>query len=347
MSEYTEKVTSKFKEKSEYMAMKVSGFLGWLHRVVMFITFPIRKFWLIVIVLAVILAILIAIPMFYGIQLRDVWDWYMVKMPTHEFVEAKDKTLFGAKEQVDKVRRSFNEIIPNKKSASTAKKESKPKETVKLVSWNVAEFRKAKYVPQKQFPVIKKVEKVTKEEVVSPIETIEVAQEVETPAEVVVISEEQYTEPKRDTAEVIRQKSEFPIEENDTEMLENVIKYDTDIPANIGNIEDYYIVYRSPNLTYLEVPEIKKGKVRVSSANGLYVDGEFVYLYGIFSDSKRHDVDGAVRYLRNITEGKNIYCVAIAYSHKTQDPAALCFVNGVLINKSLVDHNLANNIALK
>lgn len=325
---------SKLKEKSEYMAMRVSGFLGWLHRMVMLITFPIRKFWLIVSMLLIVLIILIAIPMFYGIQLRDVWDWYMVKMPNHEFVEAKDKALFEAKEQVDKIRRNFKEILPDKKSAE-AKEEAEPKKEVKLVSWNVAEFRKAKYVPQKQFPVIKKIEDLRKEKDAEISEQATVVAEVEAPAETVIVSEEVYTAPEQNTDTATEEESRFSVEKN----TENSVK-----PVDI---ERYYSKVSLPDLIYLSDPEIIEGEAVIRGPNSLSIGDKYIYLYGIHSDKKRHDVDGAVRYLQNITAGRNVYCAAVAYSLKTQYPVALCFMNRVLLNRSLVDHNLAKNIALK
>ena len=337
---------SKLKEKSEYMAMRVSGFLGWLHRMVMLITFPIRKFWLIVSVLLIVLIILIAIPMFYGIQLRDVWDWYMVKMPNHEFVEAKDKALFGAKEQVDKIRRNFKEVLPDKKSVAD-KDESKQKKEIKLVSWNVAEFRKAKYVPQKQFPVIKKVEDLKEEKVAETKGDVVVIEEAEKPVNTVIVSEEVYVAPEQNTDTAIKARDELPVDEYDSDVSVNAVEEHIKTSPRIGNIENYYTKIRSADLVYLEEPEIREGEVKVIGPNSLYVDGNFVFLYGIYSHPRRHDINAAIRYLQNITAGRNVYCAAVAYSLKTQYPVALCFMNRVLLNRSLVDHNLAKNIALK
>ena len=320
---------SRLKEKSEYMAMRISGFLGWLHRVVMLITFPIRKFWLIFSVLLIVLIILIAIPMFYGIQLRDVWDWYMVKMPNHEFVEAKDKALFGAKEQVDKLRRNFKEILPDKKSADV-KKAEEPKKEIKLVSWNVAEFRKAKYVPQKQFPIIKKFEDLRKEK--AAVIREQAAAVAETPSESVIVSEDVYVAPEQNTNTSGGEEGRFSTGENTERTVD---------------IERYYNKVNFPDLMYLSEPEIIEGEAVIKGPNSLSIGDRYIYLYGIHSDERRHDIESAVRYLQDITSGRNVYCAAVAYSRKTQDPVALCFMNKVLLNRSLVDHNLAKNIALK
>lgn len=365
---------SKFKEKSEYMAMRVSGFLSWVHRMVMLITFPIRKFWLILAVLLVVLAVLIAIPLCYGIRFHDIWDWYMVKMPNHEFVEAKDKTLFGANEQIDKLRRTFNEIIPNKKTAAgNDGKGYKKSSKNQLVSWHVAEFRKAKYKPktQKPSPIAEKIEAI-KEVIIDtpPAEDTSVVEDVKTVAEygpeentapIVenVTVEQEYvensdTQPVAESEYIITSDTPSLAEPEQSSEQDNVFVADTKdnspqyyIPAYAGKIEDYYTKIRSADLAYLDTPEIFEGNVKVIGPNSLYVDGKFVFLYGIYSHPRRHDIQAATGYLQNITQGRSAYCVAVAYSRKTSSPTALCFVNGVLINKSLTEHNLAKNVALK
>lgn len=332
---------SKFREKSEYMAMRVSGFLGWLHRLVMLITFPIRKFWMIVAVLAVVLIILIAIPMFYGIPLRDVWDWYMIKMPNHEFVAAKDKTLFGAKDQVDKLRRTFSEIVPNKKSG-TPEKTKEAKKKTRLVSWHVAEFKKAKYKPLPATPVIEKVKDI-KDKIVEAIspepDSVVVEQQEVQPIENVIITDNRYATEEPE--------SEVVVANNESEDNEETIPKEDEAEFEAINIEDYYTKLRSADLTYFNPPEIFEGEVRVSGPNTIYVDGTFMFLYGIYSHPLRHDIDGATAYLKSIAEGNRAYCYAVAYSQKTQSPASLCFVNGVLINKALVEHKFAQSVALK
>jgi hypothetical protein len=352
------------------MAMRVSGFLGWIHRMVMLITFPIRKFWLIVAVLLVVLAILIAIPMFYGIRFGDIWDWYMVKMPNHEFVAAKDKKLFETQEQIDKLRKTFKEIIPNKKAAAAKdEKEDKKSSQNQLVSWHVAEFRKAKYKPHAPSPIVEKIKEI--KEIIAetpatednaPVEEyryVEETQQIEEPVTVEEALPEENNAPVVETSVV---EAEYNITSDTPSVVtpepvaenENVLVVDTventpeyHVPSYVGNIENYYTKIRSADLAYLDVPEIFEGDVRVIGPNSLYVGDDFVFLYGIYSHPRRHDIKAATGYLQNITQGRRVYCIAVAYSRKTSSPTALCFVNGVLINKSLTEHNLAKNVALK
>lgn len=116
---------------------------------------------------------------------------------------------------------------------------------------------------------------------------------------------------------------------------------------HVENIEDYYIKLDNPDLSYLNIPEIFEGDIRVAGPNSVYVNNKFIFLYGIYSNPKYHDINEAVKYLQDLTQNRKAYCFVIAYSQKTKSATGLCFVNGVLLNKSLVLYGVANNIALK
>lgn len=338
---------SKLKEKSEYMAMRVSGLLGWIHRIVMFVTFPIRKFWLLVSVAALILVIIIAIPLFYGIRFGEIWDWYMVKMPTHEFIEAKDKTIFDVENNFNKIKRTFKEIVPDK-NTKTAKNSEDKKSKVDFVSWNVAEFRRAKYKPQKPIAAVKKAEEV--EEKVQETENVieENAQDVDIEIkEISVDNNVNIVEPPIEIEPLIHDNArEATIDIKQAEAIASDIAEDKTI-NNIGNLDDYYVKLRRRDLAYLNAPEIFKGNAEIIGANSLYVDGKFMFLYGIYSHPRRHDLTAASKYLKNITAGKEVVCAVVAYYDKNNSATALCFVDGIFINKALTEHNLAKNVAIK
>ena len=342
---------SKLKEKSEYMTMRVSGFLGWVHRMVMLITFPIRKFWLIVTVCAVVLAILIAIPLCYGIPFRDIWDWYMIKMPNHEFVEAKDKTLFNMENSFNKVKRTVREIVPNRKAEAEKNKKEEKSRGPQFISWNVAEFKRARYKPQKKIPVMKKIEVKVEEKKTSlknhePVVIIKEDEIKEAPVKDVAVEEKTVIiEEKMPNS--VGEVADYEDNRQDNELAVAVVEETKTAEENVINFEDYYVKLRSEDLSYNGKPEIIEGDARIIGPNAMYVDGEFVFLYGIYSHPKRHDVEAATQYLKNITQGKRVGCAIVAYSKKTQSGTALCFVNGVFINKLLTEHNLAKNVALK
>lgn len=335
---------SKLKEKSEYMAMRVNGFLGWIHRMVMLITFPIRKFWAIVTVLVVVLAILIAIPLFYGIPFRDIWDWYMIKLPTHEFVEAKDKTLFSAENKIKQIKHTFREIVPDKKSASEQQKNKKA-EKMQFVAWNVAEFRKSRYKPRKTIQTVQKL----KDDVVDLEEkTVEKIKEI-LPQEAKIEPEnsEKYIKAMDEKPSIVNKDEKLKENEQNSIIAMQMAKRKTSVSEYEGSLDDYYVKFKNKDLSYLKVPEIIKGDAKEIGPNSMYVNGEFVFLYGIYSHPRRHDVKAAIQYLHNVISGKKVYCEIVAYSLKTQSPTALCFVDGMFLNKALTEHNLAKNVALK
>lgn len=344
---------TKGKEEREWKSMRVSGLLGVMHRMVMLFTFPFRKFWLLVAATALILAVLVAVPMFHGIKLRDVKDWYMIKLPSHEFVAAKDKTVFKVSDNLDKLKQTFREVSPKRKEA--AKKEKK-KEEVRFVSWNVAEFRKARYKPSQVLPKVKENEaskNVEKESVTvssvagQAVESIKHENVFDDNAEAVVYVEPENVavemmtpnEPQYDAMEYEADDAGYPEPE-----VEDKIQKDADESLYL---KDYYFKVKRKDLEYLAEPEIIQGNVSVYDANSLYVGERFLYLYGIYSHPHRYDVVAAVEFLKKITQGKDVYCGAVAYSLMTETPAALCFVDGELINKLLVEQGFAKNVALR
>ena len=72
------------KIKSEWVEMRVNGWLAWIHRAVMFITFPIRRFWQIVLGIIVICILLALIPLYYGVGFTHITHWYREMMTSEE-----------------------------------------------------------------------------------------------------------------------------------------------------------------------------------------------------------------------------------------------------------------------
>ena len=97
--------------------------------------------------------------------------------------------------------------------------------------------------------------------------------------------------------------------------------------------------------TYLDEPEIIFGSVIIYGPNEFYIEGKYLYLYGIFTDPAKYDVAKAQTYLRELINGEKVECYIIA---KTLDgiETAICLKDGRSINQSLVDAGFADNIAL-
>lgn len=295
----------------EWAEMRISGLLKWVHRLVMLITFPFRKFWQIVFVLLIILAILIATPMCYGVKFRDVWDWYKIKFPTHEFVEVKDQAKARVTQKIKSVRRKINDIIPT--TAGKPEKAQEDEDEVRFVAWNVAEFNKAKYKPSSS--------------------NVKVVAES---------NEKTYAELKKDAQK-----------DNDTKVFE-IKKTIAETPKNKTNfvtgkrdLSSYYVKLENNNLEYLAEPEILDGTMTIVTPNDVYIQDTFVYLYGVYCDPNVYDTELAKNFLQTLVADENVHCEVIAYTTQTKVATALCFINDTLINKALVENDMANNVALK
>lgn len=326
-------------KEDEWKAMRVSGLLAWIHRIVMLITFPFRRFWQIVLVLLVLLVIFLAVPLLQGIKFGDIWDWYMVKMPTHEFVEAKDKTSAKFSQRWRQVKNTVGEMVPSYNLSTKEKKE----EPERFVAWNVAAFRKAKYEPRKALkietpkpqaepvktsekPLLKWLTPKKKETVVAKPETAG----DDMPK---TITEEKIAEPNLNS-EVVMNSDDDNIQKGEEVYIRS-------------HLQDYYVIKENLDLTYLPEPEKLFAKADVLGANSLYVDNTFLFLYGIYSDAKKYDVLAARQYLTDLIGERPVYCEVVAYTNQTHAATALCFANGVFINKALVDKYFADNVALK
>lgn len=263
------------KKQSEWDEMRLQGWLSYVHRFVMFITFPFRRFWLFLGIVITIAGVILAIPLAKGVRFSEIWDWYKVKMPTHEFVAIKEKAAFTVQEKTEKIKHTFKDILPPKKAVKEPQKEA---QKTKLVGWNVAEFKTAEYKAKSPF---------VKAEAAKPKST-----------------------------------------EDDEDLSQ------------------FYRRIKNLKLTYLNEPEHCAGTADVLGPNSLYINNKFIYLYGIYSDEEKYDVDEAQKFLQEMVTDVDVHCEIVAYT-ATGAGTALCFVGGVLINSAMVERGLAANVALK
>ena len=263
-------------KKSEWDDMKISGWLGRIHKLAMFITFPIRRFWLFLLLVLVVVVALITVPVSKGVRVAEVWDWYKVRMPNHEFVAVKQKAAFEVKEKITELKNSIGENLPTKSVKDKTKTEKKK---TNFVTWNIAEFKQAEYKPKPKI----------------------------------------------------------------TMNVRNTSKSDS---TNNSDLEKFYYKMKNLRLTYLKNAETRYGKADVLGPNSLYINDTFIYLYGVYTDEKKYDLDAAENYLRKMVENKNVRCEIVAY---TQSGAGtgLCFVDNILLNRDMVENDLADNVALR
>ena len=148
--------------KSEWAEMQMNGFLGWVHKVVMFLTWPFRRFKLLLSIIIGVLIVMIIVPMCYGVAFRDIPSWYyqLIKAPfvqnvtqsvSDKALAIKNKATQQIAAKIDDVKQKVEQISPEIKAAEEAKAKGEP---IKFTTWNVAKFNKVKY----ERPVQKKDE---------------------------------------------------------------------------------------------------------------------------------------------------------------------------------------------
>lgn len=199
------------------------------------------------------------------------------------------------------------EDVTEKKSEQPAE-QAKNDEPARYANWNVGKFNKVKF---------------------EPVET--------TPS---ATNEASFAEVKQQ-AQIEKQQREEILDEGEKIAPENKTL------LSAQDLEQFYVKKNSLNLEYLPKPEIIFGEMKLVDANSLYVNDRFVYLYGVYSDSEFYDVEAAKKYLESLVEEKNISCYVVAKSLQNNVGTALCFVDGLFINKLLTEHGYAQNVALQ
>ena len=136
------------KRSDDYSDLRVSGILAWIHRLVMFITFPIRRFWQIISILAAAAVLLVVVHFYYGVGFEHVTRWYYSLVPNAELLHKKDQTIAALSAKLEQIKNSTVEAV----AVPTEPVEEKEPEvqednTRHFVAWNVPKFKKAKYTP--------------------------------------------------------------------------------------------------------------------------------------------------------------------------------------------------------
>lgn len=280
------------------------------YNVYMFLTFPVRKWWIILSILATVLLVLIIIPTVEGIKKEDIVDWYKAKWAHSDVYKAKNKTIAMMSRKFKNLKNNVKEILPEaekEKDVAVQKKSG-------LVAWHVAEFRKAKYVPKDQGTSASKNK-------VYDSNTFALIKE--------------------------QMKKKNKVEEKEHNNIAPAVVMPNNSPEAEDSLSDYYEIRTDLDLEYLDEPETIIGTATISGANDLYIEDTFVYLYGIYTNPRVYSVVEARDFLEAVTYGQQIECDVVAYSTQTHAKTALCFVNGVLLNKQMVVEGLADNVALK
>ena len=97
-------------------------------------------------------------------------------------------------------------------------------------------------------------------------------------------------------------------------------------------------------LEYLNAPLYVSGEAVVYGPNEIYIGETYVYLYGIDTDEIKYDAKKTTEYLRDLVALKNVTCQIVAYTPENI-ASAVCFVDGKMLNRLLIDEKMADNLA--
>ena len=98
-------------------------------------------------------------------------------------------------------------------------------------------------------------------------------------------------------------------------------------------------------LVYVENPRNLSGPAKVVNANELIINGENIFLYGIYANPQSTAGQNAKKYLEEIVADKTVDCVIGAYTLQAI-ATGICTVGNLNINKALVDAGYSKDVAL-
>ena len=316
--------------------LRLEGVLAWVHRLVMLITFPIRRFWQIVLGIIIVILLLLIVPLYCGAQFGHIGEWYKSVIPVRIMLKDKNTTIEKVAEKVDEISAKVGEI--NDTIAEITANAADEQEDAYIIDdeprfakWNVGELKTGEYKPKTAVKALQNTANATKN-AFAALKQMASATKENTP-----------TEHKETRLMKPRYQQAFTVEPSATP--QDVVPQDTFYYE--GKLTDYYEQLENRGLVYLDKPRMLYGSANVVGPNSLYVNHTFLFLYGIYTDKQMYDVASAEQYLRDLTADEAVYCAVVAYTGHTNTATGLCFVNGIFINKSMVNHNLARNVGLK
>ncbi len=101
------------------------------------------------------------------------------------------------------------------------------------------------------------------------------------------------------------------------------------------------------NLDYLNEPVIVSGEAVIHNANEMTVDGNYVFLYGIYANPRDgRGVRGKV-FLKNFVQSEIVRCEIVAYTKGEAVATAECYVGDVDINQLMVEKGFADRVSAR
>lgn len=298
-------------------SIRLHGFNKFLHSVFMVVTYPVRHIFIFSICVIIFLAVLIALPLLFGVSANHIGDWYLLKCNKNNIcTEIQEKLEKAVKTEPSEV--SAPKIIRNKPvEENEAIKESR-QVFKKAPLPDVSDTAEAENKPKKQYKImnIKKNPPISRVEVMSAPVKVESKNE---PTELIKVSEPVKL-PAMQPAKAAEVKPELP--------ASRYYRRDDTLP-----------------LVYEDTPTTVEGETFVFSANEISVGNTYIILYGIYTDPEKYNQDEAGQYLKELADGKMSECKIVAYTQHNI-ATGVCFLDGRSINQNLVDAGFADNIAL-
>lgn len=298
-------------------SIRLHGLSKFFHKVFMFLTYPLRHIFIFSTCVIIFLAVLIALPLLFGVSANHIGDWYLLKCNKNNIcTEIQEKIEKAVKKEPAEV--SAPKIIRAQQVEDTeAMKESRRvfKKTDAPIAPEDAELE-SEIKPKKQY----KIMNIKKN---PPISRAEVMPEV-------VKAESKTVEPV-----VVSQPVVLPALQP-----EKPVVVAPELPAS-----KYYRRDDTLPLVYEDTPQTVKGETFVFSANEISVGNTYIILYGIYTDPEKYNQDEAGQYLKELADGKMSECKIVAYTQHNI-ATGVCFLDGRSINQNLVDAGFADNIAL-
>ena len=295
------------KKKKDDNISKPSGFGAVLHKSVMFLTYPFRKPWGILVILLLLAAAAYIVPIYvYKVPVKEVHTWYWEKI---KFLETGDLS-----EVSNTVSNKFSKLLNKIPMLS----EEPAKGTDRLVEAAPSQ----KEIRRQMFKAASAGAKRQKVDVLAEEADNVVAVEMPQP---IVVAEENKKEEIRYQQVAEERKNGF---DEKPVIVKKVSMEDGDM------------------LRYLPQPEKISGLVKVYNANELDVGGTYIFLYGIYSSPKTSRGVKAGVFLKEALDGETVNCDILAY---TADNVATgeCFVEGISINKILVERGYSDRVSLQ
>lgn len=303
----------------EWDSMKTKGAAKLLHSLYMLVTFPLRHP-----VFSGAFVCAAFVVFYFRIELLNMTEQYFGEIPVRKAVKLQKDMSAKISQKISGIKDTVKEILPDGIFPETTEKKEEKKDV--FVGWNAVKFRQAEYKPSY------KAEKKSG-----------VLENIFLQARQRILNENENQNAEEESSAAV---SGFPVRHENQAEKKNA----KEVPDEVyfeGKLTDFYVVKKNLPLEYLQNPEKLYGTAEILSANSLLLDGEFLYLYGIYTNPAVYDVTAAMQYLESVAGGRKIHCDVVAYARPSDVATALCFVDGILINKAMADSNFAENVALR